>query len=105
MSNSGRGSFLDIVLSKVSPQRPLPKIFKKQWFRWMIFVLFISFLAFRIIFTEGNFISVGAVFVTMCLMTTIIAIVLGLLMKQRAWCMICPMGTLQEKIGRISKRK
>ncbi|MBU0478393.1 4Fe-4S binding protein [bacterium] len=62
-------------------------------------------MSFRIIQTGGNLIAIGAVFVTMCLVTTIIAIVLGIPMKQRAWCMVCPMGTLQRKIGKIAQRR
>ncbi|MFH1395457.1 MAG: 4Fe-4S binding protein [Candidatus Omnitrophota bacterium] len=100
-----RGAFLDIVLSRFSANRLLPKIFIKQWFRWLIFVLFMSFLVFRISSAGGEFIVIGAVFVTMCLVTTIIALILGLLMKQRAWCVICPMGTLQEKVYKISHFK
>ncbi|MDO9465131.1 MAG: 4Fe-4S binding protein [bacterium] len=96
-----RGAFLDIVLSRFSAKKHVPKIFTKQWFRWLILIIFISFLTFRIIRTGGNLIAIGAVFVTMCLVTTIIAIVLGIPMKQRAWCTICPMGTLQEKIEKI----
>ena len=100
-----RGAFLDIVLSKFSTKKPPPKLFTKQWFRWLIFVLFISFMIFRISRTGGDFIAIGLVFVTMCLITTIIATVLGILMKHRAWCTICPMGTCQEKISKISHSK
>ena len=99
---SPRGAFLDIVLSKVSRNKPVPKFFTKQWWRWFVFVLFISFLVFRIVRTGGNPLAIGAVFVTMCLLTTIISIFLGVMMKHRGWCMICPMGTLQEKINNIS---
>ena len=97
-----RGAFLDIVLSKVSLNNPLPKSFLKQWFRWLIFVLFMSFLILRIVLTGGNLVAIGSVFVVMCILTTIISIALGVLTKHRGWCMICPMGTLQEKIGKIS---
>ncbi len=97
-----RGAFLDIVLSRVSAKRPVPGIFAKEWFRWLVLVLLIAFLIFRIIKTGGNPLFIGAVFVTMCLITTIISIVLGVATKQRAWCKICPMGNLQEKINKIN---
>ena len=100
-----RGSFLDIVLSKVSTKRPLPKLFTKQWFRWLIVALFMSFLMIRIVGTGGNYIAIGLVFVVMCTITTVISIVIGVITKHRGWCMICPMGTLQEKIGKISHFK
>lgn len=100
-----RGAFLDIVLSKISANKALPTIFIKQWFRWLVFVLFISFLIIRILKTGGNFIAIGSVFVITCLFTTIISIIIGIIMKHRGWCVICPMGTLQEKIGKISPFK
>ena len=100
-----RGAFLDIVLSKVSLNKSLPKSFFKQWFRWLIFVLFMSFLTFRIAHTGGRLIAIGSVFVVMCILTTVISIVLGILTKHRGWCMICPMGTLQDKISKISHLK
>ena len=99
-----RGAFLDIVLSKVSRKKPLPKFFTKEWFRWSIFALFISFLVYRIIQAGGSLIAIGTVFVLMCILTTIISIVLGIQTKHRGWCLICPMGTLQEKIGQVRKK-
>ncbi len=100
-----RGAFLDIVLSKISMNRPLPKSFVKQKFRWPVFFIFMGFLVVRIIRTGGNLIAIGAVFVGMCVLTTVIAIVLGVITKHRGWCVICPMGTLQEKIGKSSIKK
>lgn len=98
-----RGAFLDIVLSKVAGNKAVPKIFTKQWFRWVIFVLFIVFLVLRIVSTKGNLIAIGFVFVVMCAITTVISIIIGIITKHRGWCVICPMGTLQEKIGRRLK--
>ncbi len=95
-----RGAFLDIVMSNLSAHRPLPKIFVRQGFRWLILVLFMGFVIFRIIRTGGNLLMIGAVFVGMCILTTIISIILGVFTKPRGWCAICPMGFLQEKIGR-----
>ncbi|MFH1776112.1 MAG: 4Fe-4S binding protein [Candidatus Omnitrophota bacterium] len=72
-----RGSFLDIVMLKFSPKKSTPKAFTKLWFRGLIFTIFTSFLIFRIIRAGGELRSIGAVFVSMCLVTTIISIVLG----------------------------
>jgi polyferredoxin len=99
-----RGAFLDSIVAKVSLQRPVPKIFSNQRLRWSVFVLFIAFLIYRIASTGGNLLAVGAVFVSMCLLTTVISIILGVFTRQRGWCAICPMGTLQERIGRLRKR-
>jgi len=99
-----RGAFLDIALSKVSRNKPAPAFFARQWFRWSIFALFIGFLIYRIIGTGGSLIAIASVFVVMCILTTIISIILGIPMRHRSWCVICPMGTLQDKINRLSKK-
>ena len=100
-----RGAFLDIVISKMSRNKPVPKIFTKPWFRWAIVVSFVIFLVFRIKTTGGSLLLIGAVFVSMCLITTLISIIIGALTKNRGWCIICPMGTLQSYIGSKNTQK
>lgn len=100
-----RGAFLDILLSKASLQKPLPANFSKPGFRWAIFYFFVAFLIFRIVRAGGNLIAIGTVFVGMCLLTTIIAVILGVMTRHRGWCAICPMGTLQDKISNISNQR
>lgn len=100
-----RGAFLDIVVSRISANRPLAEIMARGWFRWAVFVLFMAVLIVRVIHTGGSPVLIGAIFVGMCLVTTIISILLGMSMKHRAWCAICPMGFLQEKISKIGKRR
>jgi polyferredoxin len=95
-----RGAFLDIVMSKLSLNRTFPRTFTKEWFRWAMLVLLTGFLVWRLIKSGGNLITIGAVFVMMCLVTTIIAIILGVATKHRSWCVICPMGFLQEKVNK-----
>lgn len=97
-----RGAFLDIVMSRATINKPMPRSFARPWFRWLVFFLFMSFLIFRIMRTGGNLIAIGAVFVGMCILTTVISIILGAVTKHRGWCAICPMGTLQNKISKIS---
>lgn len=101
-----RGSFLDLVLSQASLKRNVPRLFLKKWFRWVIFVFFIGFMIFRLVTVEKTFPKIGFIFVQMCLLSTFVAIVLGVFTRERAWCVICPMGTLQGKIGslRVTKK-
>lgn len=96
-----RGAFLDGVLSKTTLNRRVPKVFTRQWFRWSVFVLLMSLVVFRLWRSGGDLVIVGSVFVGMCILTTGISIILGVAVKQRVWCMICPMGTLQDKVGKI----
>lgn len=100
-----RGAFLDMAISKISRNKPVPASFTRMRFRWLVFFLFMAFLVFRIKRTGGNLIAIGAVFVSMCILTTVIAIILGVATRHRSWCAICPMGTLQDRIGKIKKKR
>jgi len=95
-----RGSFLNIVLPPISLKMNLPKLFSRDWFRWGIFYLLIGFLIFNLLKAGISPVLIGAAFWLMCMLTTGIAIILGLIFKPRSWCVVCPMGTLQEEIGK-----
>lgn len=99
-----RGAFLDIVMSRASFKRPLPGLFIVPWFRWLVFGLLMVFLTVRLAKTGGDPVLIGAVFVGMCLLTTIIAVLIAVFTKHRGWCAICPMGTLQDKIARTAAK-
>ncbi|MCX6674905.1 MAG: 4Fe-4S binding protein, partial [Methanothrix sp.] len=58
-----------------------------------------GFMIFRIIGTNGIVDKIGMVLVTICILTTSIAILFGVLIAPRAWCSFCPMGTLQRTVG------
>lgn len=99
-----RGSFLEIVVPFFSRKNNLPGIFSKKWFRWSVFVLLIGYLISIIIRTGGNWITIGAAFISMCILTTVLGTIVGAIYKPRSWCVICPMGTLQETISRLHSR-
>ncbi len=106
-----RGSFNDTILARVSLRRGVPELFRKDWFRMGWLVLLMGAFAIQLGGAWGDWTKVGMVFVRMVLLTTAITIVLGWYFHHRAWCLICPMGTLarfvsgwkrvQKKIGHI----
>jgi polyferredoxin len=100
-----RGAFLDLVLSKFTLKRKIPKIFLRPKIKWIFFIFFIAFFIWQLVITPKDLYAIGFVFVRMCLITTIIAILLGIPLRERAWCVICPMGTLQAKISTFKQRK
>jgi ferredoxin-type protein NapH len=100
-----RGAFLDLVMAHASPGRPLPRVFMRPWFRWSVLILLMSFLSWRIVSAGGSWQAIGAVFVLMCLATTVVAILLALGTRHRAWCAVCPMGLLQGKIHQAAPKK
>ena len=99
-----RGAFQDLVVRKIGRVRPLPRVFRKFRFKWLLFDVFISLFIIQFIMAEKTLSSIGFVFVRMCLVTTLIAVFMGITIRARAWCAICPMGTLQLKINSLGKR-
>jgi len=98
-----RGAFLDLVLSKFSLKNRLPLFIAKPAFKWSMAVLFMGYFVLQLITAEKTFYAVGFVFVRMCLLTTVIAVVLGIPLHQRIWCVFCPMGTVQGWLHSLGK--
>lgn len=96
---------MDLILSKFSLRKKIPKIFLSAWFKWLFLAVFMAFFISQLIISPKNPAAIGFVFVRMCIITTIIAVILGIPLKERAWCAICPMGTLQTKIGSLKHSK
>lgn len=95
-----RGSFSDFWLAPLSKKGQIPQIFKSMWLRVPVFFLLMGFMVMRIMATQGAVDKIGMVFVTMCILTTSVAILFGLAISPRAWCSFCPMGTVQMYLGR-----
>jgi polyferredoxin len=97
-----RGSFVDFWVSKISRKKKMPVNLRSLWLRLPIFFLLIGLMGYRIASILGSlntFEKIGMVFVTMCFVTTAIAVLLGTYLSPRTWCSFCPMGTAQRLIG------
>ena len=94
-----RGSFVDFWLAPLSRKMKIPARFRSMWLRVPIFLLLMGFMVYRIVKTAGIVDKMGMVFVTLCILTTSVAILFGVIIAPRAWCSFCPMGTLQRAIG------
>jgi len=95
-----RGSFNDFWLGKISRKKSIPKFFRNLWLRWFLFILMMGVMVYRIINTNGIIDKIGMVFVTICIVTTLIAILFGIFINPRTWCTFCPMGTVQRHLGK-----
>ncbi len=89
-----RGSFYDVFLKRFSRNISIPGYFKKKWFRAMIFSLLITALGIQVYIAWGNTEELGMAFLRVLTITTTAGIVLGAVFQERAWCHICPMGTI-----------
>lgn len=91
-----RGSFYDVFLSRFSRNRKIPAIFRNNWFRGAVLLTLISALSLQVYYAWGDVAAVGLAFVRVLTITTTAGIVLGAVFQERAWCHICPMGTLSK---------
>lgn len=98
-----RGSFYDLFLNKLSRKLPVPPLFKTNWFRTLILILLMTALGLQIYYAWGSAYGVGMAFVMVLTITTTLGIVLGAFFKPRAWCQICPMGTLGNWVSKGRK--
>lgn len=90
-----RGSFLDTWMSAVAGRRSLPSWVRRPWFRGLVMTGLMGFLGWRLAQNPGSLEHWGFVFWQMCFLTTLAALALGLAFSARAWCMVCPMGSMQ----------
>jgi ferredoxin-type protein NapH len=95
-----RGSFYDLFLDRLSRRRNIPGFFKTNWFRFLILSGLFASLGIQIYYAWGNSHDIGLAFVTVLTVTTTAGIALGSFFKPRAWCQICPMGTIGNWISR-----
>ncbi|MDD4601655.1 hypothetical protein SDC9_11421 [bioreactor metagenome] len=89
-----RGSFYDNVMAKISLKKPIPAFFRSTGLRIFMVIFIMGVFGVQMYGAWGDLAAMGAVFVQIILITTIVGIVLGILYHQRTWCSFCPMGTL-----------
>jgi polyferredoxin len=98
-----RGSFYDLFLRKLSRNAPIPSFLRTKWFRTSILIVLLSSLGAQVYYSWGSTEAVAMAFVRVLTVTTTAGIVLGALFQERAWCHICPMGTLGNWFSRGKK--
>lgn len=89
-----RGSFFELALSRISPNKPVPSLLKKKGFRIFVLTMLFVVLGTQIYLSWGDYRGIGLAMVRVLTVTTIIGIILALFYNPRTWCHICPMGTL-----------
>jgi len=94
-----RGNFLDTFFWSAGGGKQVPRLLFNPFFRWTIFALLMTGMVWQISLNPSDPLHWGFVFWTMCTVTTVIALFLGVTYRTRAWCMMCPMGTLSAAIG------
>lgn len=97
-----RGAFLDTVMVHFAMRLPMPELFRKAWFRWTLVVVLMGLMLSRLALGEHSWEFAGRLFWMMCVATSAVAFGLALRYNHRAWCAVCPMGTIQ---GALAPKK
>jgi len=93
-----RGSFFD-TLAKVIKSRNISPLFKGLPMRIGVLAFLMLMMASQIIRHWPDPYKIGAFFVTMLTVTTIIGLILILVSHSRAWCTVCPIGSISSWVG------
>ncbi|MBN1903300.1 4Fe-4S binding protein [Candidatus Sumerlaeota bacterium] len=94
-----RGGFFDRVMAPLSPQKSIFEFLRRMTLRWIILAALMGFMIYRLSKNPISWHHWGYTFWVMCVITTSIGVILGLLVHQRMWCSFCPIGTLQSALG------
>lgn len=95
-----RGSFEDSLLSRLSLKRPVPAVFRGTPMRVGVMAILMTVLTVMIIRLWPDPLAIGGFFVLMLSVTTVVAVILGIIFQQRLWCYVCPIGTMSNWVGK-----
>lgn len=95
-----RGSFEDGLLARLSPQRPIPRVFRTTPLRVGVMAFLLTLLTVQIVRLWPDPWAIGGAFVLLLSITTAVGVVLGLIFHQRTWCYVCPIGTMSSWVGK-----
>lgn len=98
-----RGSFLDTIMVKTQYKGRFPGYFRNKFFKFSIVAILMGLMIFRLSVNVRTVSAAGVLFWQMCFATSVVAIVLALIYSHRAWCAICPMGTIQTVLHSLKK--
>ena len=99
-----RGIFISIFMPFISLNRKIPKFLLGKKAKYIVLAIFISLLSFRLFNAGWNLAQIGSVMISMCITSTVIAVILGVLFKPKSWCTVCPLGTIQTMTFNTSQK-
>jgi ferredoxin-type protein NapH len=94
-----RGRALGFGLKKLSRGKPLSPTALSAGSRRALCGFMMLCVGGNIYRLFGSAAALGSFFWGLCVVSLGAGVVVGLIYKPRAWCVVCPMGTLQETIG------
>ena len=95
-----RGKALGFIMQKNTKRKALPTFMRSTGFRRLLCGSTMVCVIGNLARVRGSIHNVGSVFWVLCVISLSAGLVLGFFFKPRAWCSVCPMGTLQDTISR-----
>lgn len=95
-----RGKALGFIMGKHPKRKSLPSFVLSAKFRRLLCGSTMFCVIGNLVRTGGTIHNVGIVFWGLCVLSLSAGLAMGFFFKPRAWCAICPMGTLQDTISR-----
>lgn len=96
-----RRNFLSTIIDPLSAKRKMPRFLTKPITRKIVVGFFFSVLVLNLVLNGGQ---VCPVFVSMCTISMIIAVWLGVFFKPKSWCAVCPVETAKKTFGDFQKK-
>lgn len=100
-----RGSLWDSMVSRFSRNKPLPVWTRAKGTRIFMVVMIFTVFGVQMVYAWPDPAAIGLVFLRIIFITTLVGIALGIVYKPRAWCNICPMGSLAAWVSHHRKPK
>ena len=94
-----RGGFLERIISKYSPNKTMPAWANSTKVRVGVLLFLFCMVGINGSRDPGNWQHWGYVFWLVCFVTTTAGALMAFFWNARAWCAICPMGTIQSWVG------
>jgi polyferredoxin len=95
-----RGAFFDLFIGPLSRKKAIPSFLRSRAVRVFMLGLIFTMIGLQWYLAGGDGAAMGLALVRILTITTLVGIILGLLIHPRAWCHICPMGTLGHWLSR-----
>ena len=94
-----RGGFLERIISKYSPNKPMPDWANSTKVRIGVLLFLLCMVGINGSRDPGSWQHWGFVFWLVCFVTTAFGAIIAFFWNARSWCAICPMGTIQSWLG------
>lgn len=98
-----RGSFFDRIVGPISRSKRIPPVLRSMPVKIAMLTILMAMVGFQTARLWPDAMAIAQFFLIMLTVTTVLGILLGNAMHQRAWCSFCPVGTMAGWAGHSRK--